>query len=122
MASCCFSLFELGGAGGGAGFELGDALLVGVLPRGGALELDGALAGAGAGLLGAGVELVAAGDAGGVLGVERSRSARRAASICVVRRGDLVVERCRLFGVHLRDAAGEHDAEAACAVSSRTAA
>ncbi len=104
-------LIELRGAGGGAGGEVGDALLVGVLACAGAFQIDGGLAGARAGFLRAGVELVAAGDGGGVLGVERF-DVRGGGVDLRGEGGDLVVER-DAGRVHLMEAAGEDDAQAA---------
>ena len=63
-------LLELGGSRGGAGSEVGDTFLIGVLAGAGAFEIDGGSAGASAGFLRAGVELVAARDCGCVFSVE----------------------------------------------------
>ncbi len=105
------SLLEFGGAGGGAGGEVGDALLVRVLACAGAFEIDGGLAGASAGFLRAGIELIAACDGGGVLGVERF-DVRGGGVDLRGEGGDLVVQR-DAGRVHLMQAARENDAEAA---------
>ena len=104
-------LIEFRGPGGGAGGEVGDALLVGVLACAGALEIDGGLTGTCAGFLRAGIELVAACDGGCVLGVERF-DVRGGGVDLRGEGGDLVVER-DAGRVHLMEAAGEDDAQAA---------
>ena len=103
-------LLQFGGAGGGAGDEVGDALLVRVLACAGAFQIDGGLAGARAGFLRAGVELVAACDGGCVLGIERF-DVRGGGVDLRGEGGDLVVER-DAGRVHLMETAGEHHAQA----------
>ena len=103
-------LGELVFAGGEALGEVGDAVGVGGGAGGDAFELDGGLVGAGAGVADLLVELVARGDACGVLGVHLLRASAACASICAARRAIFGGDR-GLLGVHLREAAGEDDAE-----------
>ena len=114
-------LGEVVAAGGEAAGELGDAVGVGGSAGGDALELDGGLVGLCACFANLLVERVAACDARGVFVVHRFNSGGLGIDLSGERAISSAVR--SLLGVHLRHAAGEHDAEpgaefvAKCAVT-----
>ena len=102
-------LLQFRRTGSGARFQFCDALLVGYLPRGRALQVHGSLVGARVGVFGARIQLIAARHAGRVLTLER---AHMLGALLDLRSqfGDLDRQGC-LLAIHLRDAAGQYHAQ-----------
>ena len=102
-------LLELRGSGGAARFQFRNALFVGVAALHCAFQLQRGLIRARGRFLGAGFEFVSAGGAGSLFHFERFYVLAMLIDLCA-QRCDLCSQ-LGLFRIHLRNAAGEYDAQ-----------